>query len=79
MYDMIQGCDICDHFHRVQIMNKETVMEEKELSSNELSQVAGGEESEQNGARCPNCGSTNTTMDLALLEHFCMDCGYRWE
>ena len=57
---------------------KETVMEEVKLNNNELSEVAGGEESEQNGDRCPNCGSTNTTMDLALLVHFCMDCGYRW-
>lgn len=54
-------------------------MEEEKLSSNELSEIAGGEESEQNGDRCPNCGSTNTTMDLALLMHFCMDCGYRWD
>ena len=58
---------------------KETVMEEVKLNNNELSEVAGGEESEQNGDRCPNCGSTNTTMDLALLMHFCMDCGYRWD
>ena len=57
---------------------KETVMEEVKLNNNELSEVAGGEESEQNGDS-PNCGSTNTTMDLALLMHFCMDCGYRWD
>ena len=60
-------------------MKEETRMEEAKLNSNDLAEVAGGEEPEENGARCPNCGSTNTTMDLALLMHFCMDCGYRWD
>ena len=52
--------------------------EEKVLNDKALNKVAGGEASGTNGDRCPNCGSTNTTMDLALLEHYCMDCCYRW-
>ncbi len=53
--------------------------EEKKLNDNELAKASGGEEPAANGDRCPNCGSTNTTIDLALLEHFCEDCGFRWE
>ena len=48
------------------------------LNDNELGGVTGGNESESNGERCPNCGSTDTDMDLALMEHFCLNCGYRW-
>ncbi len=58
--------------------NKAVTDEERALDDKELNKVAGGEASGTNGDRCPNCGSTNTTMDLALLEHYCMDCCYRW-
>ena len=51
-------------------IQKETIMEKEKLNNNALSDVAGGEESEQNGDKCPNCGSTNTTMDLAVLMHY---------
>ena len=56
---------------------------ERALNAKELSKVAGGTEAEPAEAkpantRCPRCGSTNVTTDLALLEYFCEDCGYRW-
>ena len=53
---------------------------ENKLSLNDdaLDEVAGAASDEPNGERCPNCGSTDTDMDLALMEHFCLHCGYRW-
>ena len=50
--------------------------EEKKLNAGE---VTDGAEGAKNGPRCPNCGSDNTTVDLAILQYFCEDCGYRWE
>ena len=44
----------------------------------ELGEVTGGEKSDPNGQRCPRCGSTDTDVDLALMEYFCLHCGYRW-
>ena len=65
---------------------KETVMDEEKktsLNAKELGEVAGGNEAggnqnDPNGQRCPRCGSTDTDIDLALMEYFCLNCGYRW-
>lgn len=30
------------------------------------------------GVNCPRCGSPETAIDFAAMEHFCLHCGNRW-
>ena len=47
-----------------------------------LAAIAGGDDSDPENcgdpAKCPKCGSTNTTFDYGGDVYLCLDCGHRW-
>ncbi len=52
--------------------------DKKELSAEDLSQVSGGTDFDEND-KCPNCGSRNISLIPYARLHLCEDCGFAYD
>ncbi len=53
------------------------------LPDGALEAIAGGDQPDPENCKpqkikCPNCGSTNVTVEVFPTEYQCNDCGYYW-